>query len=436
MKLHFSAASLPRWRLGTVLVFTAASIAMFLYLWLNSGGHLPGVGDSYRVSVQVPNAQNLVANSDVDIAGVKVGKVQSVTTDVTGARATLTLSRDVVPVHQGATVALRSKTLIEETYVDIVDGKGPALPSGRTLPMSAATSSVHLDDVLNSLDPATLAAVKQLIGSGAAATAGRTADISGTLAGLGALGRQGHDVLDVLAAQGEDLTSLSQSTTRVLQALDTGQGQIAQLVTAAQQNMAASAAQNKALAATVQALPGTLSSAHAAADQLGALGSNLRPVAVNLKAAAPSLNAALTRLPAATREIQQTIPSLNLLLDRAPATLTLVPTFSSDVSGVVPPSRQILADLNPMLAYVQPYGHDLASIFTNIGAALSQSDQQSHYVRVLLVAQGQFVTGGPLGLGSLPGVTIGNNAYPAPGSDTKPVTHFTGTYPRVRRDAP
>jgi phospholipid/cholesterol/gamma-HCH transport system substrate-binding protein len=436
VKLHASAASLPRWRLLTLVVFTCLSALMFMFLWLNSGGHLPGVGDPYRVAIQVPDAQNLVNSSDVEVAGVKIGKVRSINTGKGGAKAVLTLSSDVAPLHKGATVALRSKTLIEETYVSITDGTGPEIPSGQTLPLTAAKSSVHLDDVLNSLDPTTLAALGKLVGSGDTATTGRSADISATLSGLGDLGRQGHDVLDVLAAQGQDLTSLSRSTTRVLDSLDTGRGQIAQLVKTSQSNMEVVAGQNRALARTVNQLPGTLKSARAASGSLTTLGADLRPVAANLKAAAPSLNSALTRLPEATTQIQATIPSLNTLLDRAPATLTRVPRLSAATSGIVPPARQILADLNPMLSYLQPYGPDAAAFFTNIGAALSQSDAQSHYVRVLAIAQGQSVTGDPLPVQGTPGVSAGNNPYPAPGGSSNPVTKFKGDYPRIKRDSP
>ncbi|MCW2778371.1 MAG: virulence factor Mce family protein [Frankiales bacterium] len=435
MKLHFSAASLPRWRLGTVVVFTLLSLAMFLFLWVNSGGHLPGVGNTYRVAVQVPNAQNLVANSDVTVAGVKIGKVESIKTVNGVARAVLGLDHEVVPLHEGATVALRSKTLIEETYLDISDGSGKAMASDAVLPVTATKPAAHLDDVLNSLDKPTLTALGQLVRSGDDATQGRSADIAATLSALGVLGRDGHDVLDALAAQGEDLKTLSRSTTRVLSALDTNQGDISTLVTAASGNMRAGAAQKDAIAATVTRLPGTLRSARAATTDLRVLSRDLAPVARNLKVAAPGLRSTVAELPEATRQLEATIPSLNTLLDRAPATLTRVPAFSSATSGLVPPARQVMADLNPMLGYLEPYGPEISAFFTTIGGAVNPVDGNGGYIRVNAIFQPQSVTGLPVATNGLtPGT--GANPYPAPGENRAPKPVFTGTYTRVTRDVP
>ena len=45
--------------------------------------------------------------------------------------------------------------MIEETYLEIVDGDGSAYADGDTLPASAAKGSVQLNDVLTSLDART-----------------------------------------------------------------------------------------------------------------------------------------------------------------------------------------------------------------------------------------------------------------------------------------
>ena len=73
MKIRVS--RLPAWRLATLIGFTAAMGVVFTYLWVNSGGRLPGVGDDYKVTLQSQDLQNLVENSDVMVAGVKVGSV-------------------------------------------------------------------------------------------------------------------------------------------------------------------------------------------------------------------------------------------------------------------------------------------------------------------------------------------------------------------------
>ena len=127
--MKIRASSLPAWRLTTLVAFFAAMALVFTYLWVNSGGRLPGVGHDYKVTLQSQDLQNLVENSDVMIAGVKVGSVLEITGRGENATAVVGLDESVAPLHEGATFALRSKTLVEETYVDITDGDGGEIDS-------------------------------------------------------------------------------------------------------------------------------------------------------------------------------------------------------------------------------------------------------------------------------------------------------------------
>jgi phospholipid/cholesterol/gamma-HCH transport system substrate-binding protein len=433
--MKFSFASLPRWRTGAVLLFTALMVAVFVYLWVHSGGRLPGYGDSYQVSLQSQDLQNLVDNSDVMVAGVKVGSVQSIAPRGSAATAVVALDPSVVPLHQGATFALRSKTLVEETYVDITDGMGPALKPGAQLPLSANTSSVHLDQVLDDLTPQARSALGDLIRTGDTATAGRSQDVSSILYGLGVIGGPGHDALSALAAQSADLQKLSQNTAQVLAALDERQGEAAHLVDVANANMTATAAQHADLATTVRLLPQLLDTANAAAPHLQQLASDLRPLAVGLRTAAPGLNTVLAQLPATTSQLRQVFPTLSTVLDKAPQTLTAVQPFDAAVSALTPNARAALAQVNPIIRYLSPYGPDLASFFANDSSAFGLQDATSRYVRIFAVLNPTSLVGLPLST-TPTGLGVGENPYPAPGTVGQPQPHFAGAYPRVQPDAP
>lgn len=430
--MKVSASSLPAWRMATLIGFVAAMAVVFTYLWVNSGGRLPGVGPDYEVVLQSQDLQNLVENSDVMIAGVKVGSVREVSGRGENAVAVVALDEAVVPLHEGASFALRSKTLVEETYVDITDGEGQELEDGEVLPLSANTSSVHLDEVLNELTPEARAAVGSFLRESGAATEDRADDIDVLLAGMGTLGTRGYDALDALADQQDDLVRLSRTSARVLAALDERQGQVAHLVQVAQQNMTATARQRQQVESTMRQLPGVLSSASEAAPALETLAADLGPLSRSLDAAAPGVTAVLTRLPASTRQLRASFPVLDTVLGSAPATLQKVPAFADAAEPLIPQAQQALAEVNPMLDYISPYGMDLAAFFANDSSVFGLQDATSRFVRVFAVLNSTSMVGNPSSTTQAGGV--GQNPYPAPGTAGNPEINYDGDYPRVARD--
>ena len=191
------------------------------------------------------------------------------------------------------------------------------------------------------------------------------------MSSMGDLGVRGGTVLDALAHQSQDLQDLAGELTTVLAALDTGQGQIQQVVSEADRLTGATAGQQQAVATTMQLLPGVLGSAKSASGSLTQLGASLGPVARGLQTAAPGLNQALLQLPQTTNQLQTLLPILNTTLGEAPATLTRVPSTGNDAAALIPPTQDGLQNINPMLDYLRPYGHDIIQIVSNIGAGTS-----------------------------------------------------------------
>jgi phospholipid/cholesterol/gamma-HCH transport system substrate-binding protein len=364
---------------------------------------------------------------------VKIGRV--VGTEVTGDHAlvTLQLERSSAPLHTGVTVGVRNKSLIEETYLDVHDGDGPALASGTTLPDTAGRSSVQFDDVLASLDVPTREKLGSLLRSSGVATEGRRADISQALAGLGAVGREGTDGLTALAAQSRDLTHLVAGSTRLLDALDTQQGRIASLVTDSERVFRATAAGHEDLANVVRKLPPLLAAARDADAGLHTLAGDLRPVAADLRAAAPDLSAALRRLPDTTRDLRALLPDLDDTLRAGPDTLHRVPGLADDLDGFSPALSDDLRDLNPTLAFLSPYRKDLAAFFTNFSASVGPDDGNARIFRILFLFNEQTLNS-PLNTNV--GPLDKRNSIPKPGTGPIPNPHGDAeqTYPRLKRD--
>jgi phospholipid/cholesterol/gamma-HCH transport system substrate-binding protein len=430
--MRISHGTLPLIRLVVLCVFFAVCAVIFGYLWLNSGGKVPLFSKSgYQVSFVAPKTANLVYNGDAMIAGVPVGEVEKIEVQGGDAKVTVQLN-DQHPLHQGVTFELRNKTLVEETFVEIVDGHGEPLPSGSALPIESVKSAVKLNDVLTSIDGDTRTALASTVRSLGAGTEGTKQDLSAALTGLGDLGRQGHDALGALAAQSDDLRELAGNSATLLAALDSRQGQIAQLVDNANQLTKATAGGAGQIEAVVRKLPGLMDTAKKASTGLNRLSGSLAPVAGNLNKAAPALSTALAELPATSADLRGLLPSLDGVLNKAPGTLTRVPQFSSDLRGLIPTARTALSDVNPMLAYLRPYGPEIAAYFINWGDSVTSGDANGKYWNVYPILDEYSVKGLPLDLSSL-GPLNKFNPYPLPGTLNNPGP-AERPYPHIERE--
>lgn len=417
---------------AVVAAFIALCAVIFGFLWTQAGGYLPLISQKgYQVSVTLPDVDNLVFQSDVRIAGVPVGKIEALTVHGRTAKATLELDDEVAPLHEGATVTVSAKTLIEETYLVVVDGKGAEIPDGATLPKGAGIPSVQLNDVLTSLDQPTRKELRSMVRSSALVTDGTKEEVDNLLTGLGSLGREGSGALEAAADQSQDLAELTSNLAAVMRALDQRQGQIVQLSEDSDAITASMAAEQENIQELVQALPSFMDSAQDASEDLERLADPLDDVAKNLDEAAPSLTAALKELPATTKELRLLVPDLQNVVDRAPATFERTPGFVDGAQPVVTSLSGLLQDVNPMLTYMKPYGPDMAGQFRNISLAVGATDSKGHILRVRPVFTGHSLNSPIKAL--VPGMYY--NPYPAAGAgQDHPGVTFKGEYPRVVRD--
>ena len=143
--MRLSPAFLRRARSTTVGVFVVAMAVIFGVLWVNFGGAMPGVTGGYSVTASLADTQNLVYDSEVRMAGVPIGKIRGLERTPGSVNVKMELRGDAVPLHEGAKVVLRAKTLIEETYIEVTDGTGPAIEDGGRLPGALAGMSGVVD---------------------------------------------------------------------------------------------------------------------------------------------------------------------------------------------------------------------------------------------------------------------------------------------------
>jgi phospholipid/cholesterol/gamma-HCH transport system substrate-binding protein len=152
-------------------------VAVFLAYNANTG--LPFV-PTYRISVQVPNANALVPSNEVRIGGVRVGLVEDVVpvtdgdTGKTAARLDLKLDNEIRELPEDSTVIVRSRSALGLKYLEVKKGtSSEGIPEGATLPLNRARPEpVEIDQVLNTFnEPTRLAIQRNLVEFGNAIAA-------------------------------------------------------------------------------------------------------------------------------------------------------------------------------------------------------------------------------------------------------------------------
>lgn len=424
-------------RLRTVVVFAIACLLGFGLLWVKAGGQIPVVADrgGYTVSFEATDVKNLKEFGEVRIAGVRIGRVEELERDGDKVRVTLSIEDVAAPLHDGANVRIGVKSLVGSSFVEVVDGDGAELDDESVLTGASVTPAVDVDELLDTLDEPTRQHLSGAVRALDTATRGRGVEIDGLMTGLGHVGTEGTAVLDALAKQSKDLEQLSVEARLLLDALDTGQGQIVGLVDDAQRLTQVTADKQAKVEETVRLLPGVVGSVDTAAVKLSELSGPLTPIAADLRAASPHLSRALTNLAPVSRDLRALLPDLDSVLDAAPATLTKVAPFGKTVQDIVPDARTTLADAQPMLSYLAPYGLDLGALFGSFGGSFDvRAEDGIIPIRLTATAEGLgTLRGNPLQLVHHDkGGLLWNNPYPLPGNVDQPQPYGAGDYPRIQ----
>jgi virulence factor Mce-like protein len=204
-------------------------VAVFLAYNANTG--LPFV-PTYRLSVQVPDANSLVKGNDVRVGGIRVGTVESVVPVAhedggASAKVNLKLDKNVDPLPADTTVAVRARSALGLKYLEITPGGSRrGLAEGSTLSLRAAKpETVDIDQVLNMFDDPTREAIQHNEREFGSAVAGRGPDINAALAELPPLLRTANPVLRNLASSstglGRFFKALEQSAAEVAPVAET-----------------------------------------------------------------------------------------------------------------------------------------------------------------------------------------------------------------------
>lgn len=381
--------------LANILViglFALSCFGLLLFLWGSFGGSIPLKPKGYRFEVAFPRTLTLAEQADVRISGVNVGHVVSLKTNIGGrTRVTIEVNHQYAPLHDNIQAALRQKTLLGESYVQLIPGSksAPLLPDGGELPNKQVQTSVTLDDILSALDPQTRRAFQEWAQQQAASFEGRGEDLNAIFANLEPFVEHANKLVGILASQQGAVTATIHNTGVVFNALAERDHQLQGLIEHGEQTFHATAQNSQALANTFRELPAferksstALRSLDSFAtdagpllDQLKPAERQLAPLLQTVKTFAPDFNSFLTGVGSFTSASKRGLPALSRSLN------LLTPLLGQ--------TSPVLRNLDPFLQFTGQYVREVQAFFANVTAASNGHDSnadnpagpQQHYLR-------------------------------------------------------
>jgi virulence factor Mce-like protein len=424
----------PISRVITMVLFALSCVGLLLFLWLSFGGTIPLGAQGYRVNVSFPNAQDLATQADVRISGVTVGKVVSTQLNPKGnlTEATLQLQTQYTPIRQDTKAILRTKTILGETYVQLIPGSANAPPihDGGSIPQGQVQSEVQLSDIFNAFDPTTRHAFQVWQQQLSTAVSGNDQNLNDVLGNLPSFAADASDVLQVLDVQHQAVVSLLQNGGTVFGALGANQTALQNLITSGEKTFATTAANNNQLAKTFEVFPTFLNETKTTMQKLQAFSVNTDPLIKELDPVAQQLQPTL-------QSVQQLSPPLRHLFTNLGPLITVsqtgLPAVHNILTGLEPTLGSLgtfLEQLNPILGWLSDH-QQLISDFISNGASPIAATTASfsgngvgHYLR-------QFSPTGAETLSLAPNRDSNNrgNTYPGPVWLANPQIFAKGNFP-------
>jgi len=365
---------------GPRIAALAALVAVAALAFLVLGGG----DDRYLVKTELQNAGGLRKGFKVRIDGVPIGSVTKVDLgkgDVAIAEARIEDS--AAPLGRDTRATVRAVNLLGEKYLDIEPGNADApAESGAVIPASRTDNSIELDDLVDTLDPATRAALNVVLDEGGRSLRGRGGDLAKTVAAMPSALDKAGELLRQLSADNRALGRLIDESDRVVAAITPERVQLGRMITGAAETFDVLASRRAQLGATVREAPSTLRALNGALAALQDAAGPLSPAARGLRTTAPALTATLRALPPTAREAT---PALRAARDVAPS-LDRLGTHGAPVARrLLPTARQLATfagQAEPATGAIDASWNDILGVMEAWARATGPRDASGHIFRL------------------------------------------------------
>lgn len=344
--------------LGAILGMIVVSLVVGGYITIHQRIRLPG-NDYYPVRVEMPTAQAITPGQGqtVTVAGVTVGEVGDVQLRNGRAVVRLDIHRSkLAAVHADATVLTRPRTPLDDMTVELDPGSAGAQTLGPDdiLPVSRATPNVNVDEILAGLDADTRPALVALLqGAGQGLSSGGARDLRATFKALRPLLVNTDAVTGALRQRRVALRGLVTSLAQLTERVGRDPQDIRLLLSAGHRTLAAVAAEDRAVSASLRKLPSTLAVADKALAATTPFARKLPTTLAALTPATKALPGALQAVRPLAREARPTISELrHLSVEGRPLARAL-----ASATGNLQPA---LPDLNNAASVLERVGNLIA----------------------------------------------------------------------------
>lgn len=315
------------------------------------------------------DASPLDPGSQIRLSGVNVGSVRDIELKDGLARVTFDVDDAILPLHEDATMTIRPVNLLGESYVDLDAGtpKSPTLDEP-VVADNRTTTRVTLEDVLNTFDEPTSAALATVLTTLGEGTHDSGAEASAAIHALEPAMRDADQLAGILADQNDVLSRLLVQLDPVTAGLADRHGQSLDLTVQAAERLLSVVADNRAaLESSIDGLPETLTSARralsrleGAADATTPVLTSLRPVTGRLSEIVDEIDQFASAADPAFRSLAPVLARANeLLREAAPVIKGLRqagPDLKGTASGLRPIGNVALDEhLDDLMAFVRKW---------------------------------------------------------------------------------
>ena len=371
---------------GVALGALVLAVAVVAVLLLRGGG-----GTEYKLRFE--NAGQLVKDDDVQVGGRRIGSVRKIAlTDDNQAEITVSVEGDYAPLHQGTTAIIRATSLsgIANRYIALTPGpnSNPELDDGATLATDKTTSIVDLDQLFNTFDPKTRAALQQFIQGNATWYDNRGVQANAATKYFNPALSASRRLVNEVVANQQTLNSFLRNAARTTNALASRRDDLANLVSNANTTASAIAAENTSFNQALALLPGTLRKANTTFVNLRATLDDLDVLVAASKPATKDLARFLRELRPLVEEARPTVEDLSTLVHQDGANndltdlLLKAPSLEKAAKPAFAHSIEALQRATPVIKFIRPYTPDLVGWLRDFGAGSANYDANGHFARI------------------------------------------------------
>jgi phospholipid/cholesterol/gamma-HCH transport system substrate-binding protein len=364
---------LPKLAIGGVVLLAVAGVAVAVTN-----------GRPYEVGVVLPAGNaNLVAGAPLYVDGFRAGQIEDIHPQDGKAMLTVSLNRELAPLHAGAFFHVQWKALVGERLLFVQDGPktNAEIPNGGMVEGNFPKPT-EVADVLAALDPPTREKLTSLVDTLDETSDGHERDLNATVKTAGpALSALG-DVLRGVGTDGPAIKALVDQLDRTMSTIRSRQDDLAGVVHDLSTSTAATAAERDQLRQALAKLPGVLNTAQGTLGKVPGTVKETLPLLDDLRSATGKLPAVSDELAPLLRDLRPLVADLRPTLESASMLLDHTPGLLDAAHGTFPGLDRAATAYTPALDFLRPYTPELTGFLTTWGSAGQNYDGNGRYMRI------------------------------------------------------